>query len=195
MVITAEFFGMILLVASAAALGLSLVIDVGRVSAEQARLLMLERQIDKRKVALKDWTTRTGQLRADLVTLEARHTEFTGRRHKALTEMRAIEFNQNELVHEVGDGPTGFWTQLAVTPAFAKTERQDIIFSRQIWDYRNVAHVWAATGDQAGALLAATFPARSGVQPTQVLPLALAPDGTPVSPPAAPVSTANGAAR
>jgi len=181
MVITAEFFGMILLVASAAALGLSLVIDVGRVSAEQARLLMLERQIDKRALAVKDWTAKTAQLRSDLVTLEARHTEFTGRRHKALTEVRAIEMTRNELIHEVGDGPTGYWSQLTVTPAFAKAERQDIIFSRQIWEYRNVAHVWAATADQAAALLAATFPARSGVQAAPVVPLSMAPspDGLP----------------
>lgn len=177
MVITAEFFGMVLLVASAAALGLSLVIDVGRVSAERARLLVLQHQIDKRALAIKEWTAKTNQLRDGLVTLEAQHTEFTGRRHKALTEIRALEMNQNELVHEVGDGPTGFWSQLTVTPAFAKTERQDIIFSRQIWEYRNVAHVWAATADQAGALLAATFPTRSGVQPATVIPLSMAPDG------------------
>lgn len=194
MVVTAEFLGMILLVASAAALGLSLVIDVGRVSAERARLVVLERQLDKKRQTLKEWTAKAAQRQVDMTTLQARHTEFVGRRHKALTEIRAIEFAQNELVHELGDGDTGtcgYWAQLSVTPTFAKAEKPDIIFSRQIWDYRNVAHIWTTAADQASALLKSAFPSRSGVQPTQVAPLSLAPDGTPVLPsPDAPQGTA-----
>jgi len=178
MVITAEFLGMLLLVTSAAALGLSIVMDVGRVSAEKARESMAQRQHEKKKAALAEWKRKTEQKRTELTALQARHTEFTGRRHKALTEIKALEFTKVELVHELGDGDetNGFWAQLAVQENFANIDRRDVIFSRQIWEYRNVAHVFAPAPDQATALLRTAFTAKNGVLPGQIVPLAVAPD-------------------
>lgn len=177
MVITAEFLGMLLLVTSAAALGLSIVIDVGQISAERARQAMLQRQHDKKKTALAEWKRKTEQKQSDLTSLQARLTECTGRRQKALSEIKALEFSKVELVHELGDGDeaNGFWSQLTVQENFGTIDRRDVIFSRQIWDYRNVAHVWTPTAEQASALVRTTFTAKNGVLPTPVVPLALAP--------------------
>jgi len=178
MVITAEFLGMLLLVTSAAALGLSIVMDVGRVSAEKARESMAQRQHEKKKAALAEWKRKAEQKHTELTALQARHTEFTGRRHKALTEIKALEFTKVELVHELGDGDetNGFWAQLAVQDNFATIDRREVIFSRQIWEYRNVAHVFAPAPDQATALLRTAFTAKNGVLPTQMVPLSMAPD-------------------
>ncbi|MBP2311243.1 hypothetical protein [Azospirillum soli] len=178
MVISAEFLGLLLLVTSAAALGLSIVMDVGRVSAEKARETMMQRQHEKKKAALTEWKRKTEQTRGELTGLQARHTEFTGRRHKALTEIKALEFAKVELVHELGDSDetTGFWAQLNVQDNVATIERRDVIFSRQIWEYRNVAHVFAPAPDQATALLRTAFTAKNGVLPSQIVPLSMAPD-------------------
>ena len=179
MVITAEFLGMLLLVTSLAALGLSIVVDVGQVSTEKARESLLQRQHDKRRAALAEWRQKTERKRADLTALQARQTEYAARKHKAQTEIRALEFTKVELVHELGDeetGAAGFWAQLAVLPNFPEIDRREVIFSRQIWEYRNVAHVWAPTADLAQALLASAFAARNGVHPSMMVPLAMAPE-------------------
>jgi len=83
-----------------------------------------------------------------------------------------------ELVHELGDGDetNGFWALLAVQDNFANIDRRDVIFSRQIWEYRNVAHIFAPAPDQATALLRTAFTAKNGVLPTQMVPLSMAPD-------------------
>jgi len=177
MVMTAEFLGMLLLVTSAAALGLSIIMDVGQISAERARKSMLQRQHDKKKTALAEWKRKTDQKQTDLTALHARHTEYTGRRQKALAEIKALEFTKVELVHELGDGEetTGFWSQLAVQENLGTIDRRDVIFSRQIWDYRNVAHVWMPAPELASALVRTAFTAKNGVVPTPVIPLALAP--------------------
>jgi len=179
MVISAEFLGMLLLIASAAALGLSIVVDVGRVSAEKTREAMNQRQYDKKRAALAEWRQKTERKRVDLTTLQARLTEFNGRRQKALTELRALEFSKIELVHELGDQDSDgdiYWAQLAVGPNFNELDRKDIVFSRQIWEYRNVAHITAPSTEQAHATVRASFSQRNGVICSPVVPLALAPD-------------------
>ena len=176
----AEFFGLLVLVASAAALGLSIVIDVGRVSAERTRATVLQRQIDKRKAALKEWTAKTNARASELSGLQMRLTEATNRRQKLQAELKALECTKIEMVHELGecDGAAlGYFAPLAVSAESAGVERRDIIFSRQIWVYRNVAHIWAGSADHAAGLLRAAFTPRSGVQPTNLLPLSAAQDG------------------
>lgn len=181
MVISGEFLGMLLLITSAAALGLSIVIDVGRISAERARLTMLQRQLDKKRSALREWSAKADQKALELKAHHTRLLEFTSRKQKAQQEIKALEFARVELVHELGDpapGAMGFWAQLQVMPNFATVDRHEVVFSRQIWEYRNVAHVWAGASEQAQALLRIAFTSRCGVQATRILPLAFAPDGT-----------------
>jgi hypothetical protein len=178
MVITAEFLGMLLLVTSLAALGLSIVVDVGQVSTEKARESLLQRQHDKRRSALSEWRQKTERKRADLTALQARQTEFAARKHKTLNEIKALELTKVELVHEIGDEDdgAGFWSQLHVMPHFQEIDRREVVFARQIWDYRNVAHIWAPSQEHAQALLSTAFTARNGVQPSMMVPLALAPE-------------------
>ncbi|MBP2301345.1 hypothetical protein [Azospirillum picis] len=179
MVISAEFLGMLLLITSAAALGLSIVVDVGRVSAEKTREAMNQRLYDKKRNALAEWRQKTERKRADLTALQARLTEFTGRRQKAQTELRALELSKIELVHELGDPDSNgdvYWSQLGVGPNFNELDRKDIIFSRQIWEYRNVAHIIAPSADQAHGAVRASFGTRNGLICSPVVPLALAPD-------------------
>ena len=173
---TADFLGMLLLIASLAALGLSIVFDVGRLSAEKARESLLQHQHDKRRSAIAEWRQRTERKRAELTTLQARITELTARRHKTLSEIKALEFTRTEMVHELGEenGGACFWSRLIALPGLEAVDQQDIIFARQIWNYRNAAHVWAPSSDLAAGLLSATFPPRSGVRASMPVPLALA---------------------
>lgn len=176
----AEFLGLLLLVASAAALGLSIVFDVGRVSAERTRASVLQRQIEKRKTALREWTAKTASRGTELSALQARLTDFVNRRQKVQAELKTLEYTKIEMVHELGecDGAAlGYWSLLAVNPESTGIDRRDIIFSRQIWDYRNVAHTWAGSTDHAASLLRTAFTPRSGVLPSNLIPLAAAPTG------------------
>ena len=180
MIFNGEFLGLLLLVASAAALGLSIVFDVGRISAERTRASVLQRQIDKKKAALREWASKTTVRSAELAALQARLTDTVNRRKKLAGELKTLEYSKIEMVHELGecDGAAlGYWSLLAVSPDSAGVDRRDIVFSRQIWDYRNCAHIWAGSADHAAGLLRNAFTPRSGVMPTNLIPLESAPDG------------------
>ncbi|MBK3803628.1 hypothetical protein GAY33_31375 [Azospirillum brasilense] len=178
MVPSAEFLGMLLLVTSAAALGLSIVIDVGQITSEKARQTMMMRQHDRKKTALGEWTRKLEQRQEEMTAFQARYTECNGRRQKALSEIRALELTKVEFVHELGDGEeaSAFWVRLSVQDEFPAIERRDVIFARQIWSYPNVAHVWTYSVDQAAAMARVAFTVKNGVLPTMVVPLAQAPD-------------------
>lgn len=181
MTFSAEFVGLVLLLTSAAALGISMVVDIGKFSAERARLTMSQRAIEKKRAALTDWQVKSERKSVDLKEQQARLNELLTKRQKALAEVKSVQFSKVELIHELGesDGAMAFWTLLTTVQDLAKVERHEVLFSRQIWDYRNVAHVWAGSTEQASSLIKLSFTPRSGVQPTQMLPLAFAPDGTP----------------
>ncbi|MGQ9372019.1 hypothetical protein [Azospirillum sp. ST 5-10] len=176
MLFSVEFLGPIVLVASAAALGLSIVMDVGRLGAERARQMSLKLAVEKKRAAAREWTARANRHRADLDALRERYDASVVRRRRALGEIRSIEFGRIEMVHEIeGDQPAaGFWMLLTTSPDFADVAREDVIFSRQIWDFRNVAHVWAESADMAALLAGGAFQPRSGVYPTQPVPLTAA---------------------
>lgn len=179
MVLTAETLGVIFLLVSAAALGLSLVHDVGKLSAAKARTGLLQRQIDKKKSLLGDWRGRIDGVQKELKAQQARFTEFNGKKQRVQNAIRELELNKVEFVHEVGDpGESGnvFWSRLKPTDGFKSVPRQDIVFSRQIWDFRNVAHVYAAAPDRALVLLATAFGVASGILASEIVPLALAPE-------------------
>ncbi|WP_051341113.1 hypothetical protein [Azospirillum halopraeferens] len=165
-----EFLGLLLLVASAAALGLSIVVDIGRLGAERARMLALQHKVDRKRVALKEWRARSGRHGAELESYHTRAANGLARRRRALAEIRAVEFGRIEMVHEVESDGAGtlYRSLLALRPDFAETDRRNIVFARPIWDFRNVAHIRATSPEQAILLVRAAFPQRCGVQPTTV---------------------------
>lgn len=181
MVITTEFFGLALLVASAAGLGLSIVVDVGKYSAERARSAMLYRQIDRKRNTLAEWVSKAERKQVDLRQGQAALAELLGRKKALTIEMKAQQIAKVELVHEIGESDNSamsFYAPLTTAPNFAQIERQDIVFSRQIWQYRNVVHVWANSSEHALALISGAFAARTGIQSGAMLPLSFAPDGS-----------------
>lgn len=180
MVLTTESLGLIFLLVSAAALGFSLVHDVGRLSAAKTRTTLLQRQTDKKKALVADWRVKIDALNREMRAQQARFTEFNGRKQKLVTEIRELELNKVEFVHEMGepgDGATVFWSRLKPTKGFKTVPRQDVVFSRQIWDFRNVAHVYAPGPDRALVLLAVAFGVASGIMASEIMPLAMAPTG------------------
>lgn len=176
MLLSVEFLGPFLLVTSAAALGLSIIMDVGRLGAERARQLALQGAIDKKRAATREWAARTSKHRAAIDAMRDRHGECVARKRRALNELRTIEFGRIEMVHEIeGDQPiAGYWMLLVTRPEFAEVDRRDVVFSRQIWEFRNVAHIWAGSPETATLLARGAFSQRSGVLLTAPMPLTLA---------------------
>lgn len=181
MVITSEFFGLALLVTSAAGLGLSIVVDVGKYSAERARSVMLSRQIERKRQALSEWLAKTEKKQIELRQGQAALAELLGKKNALTLEIKGQQTTKVELIHEIGESDNSamsFYAQLATGPNFAQIERQDLVFSRQIWDYRNVVHVWANSSEHALSLINGAFSPRTGIQPGPMLPLSFAPDGS-----------------
>jgi hypothetical protein len=178
MVLTTESLGLIFLLVSAAALGMSLVHDVGKLSAAKARSGLLQRQTDKKKALANEWRGRIDGLNRDLRAQQARFTEFNGKKQKLQTDMRELDQKKVEFVHELGElgeGTAIYWSRLRPSDAFKTVPRQDVVFSRQIWDYRNVAHISAFGPDRALVSLAGVFGVAGGVRASELVPLALAP--------------------
>lgn len=181
MVITFESLGVIFLLVSAAALGLSLVHDVGRLSTEKARTALLQREIDKKNALIKEWLGKIDGYNREMRTQQARFTEFNGRKQRVAADIAEVEMSKIEMVHEMGEAmglsTTTFWARLRPGPGFKTVARQDIIFSRQIWGFRNVAHVEASSPERAVFFLQAALGIRSGLINSAVMPLSLAPKG------------------
>lgn len=181
MVITAESLGVIFLLVSAGALGLSLVHDVGRLSTEKARTAMLQREIDKKSGLIKEWLGKIEGYNREMRTQQARFTEYNGRKQRVTTEMAEVESSKIEMVHEMGESvgltTSTFWARLRPGPGFKTAARQDVIFSRQIWGFRNVAHIEASSPERAIFFMQAALGIRSGVIGSAIVPLSLAPKG------------------
>jgi hypothetical protein len=100
-------------------------------------------------------------------------------RDKAIADESALirrlqrgRLDRLELVHELGRPEFGmglYRTELAPNSALAVLPPKDVVFSRQIWAYRNVADAWAESEGAAAFLLEAAFPNRGGVTVTRIL--------------------------
>jgi hypothetical protein len=185
MVISAEFFGLVLLVTSAAALGLSIVVDVGKYTAEKTKTARIARQIERKRQSLADWSSKAEKKLTELRQDQAALAELLGRKNALVIEIKGQQIAKVELVHEIGEtdnAAMSFYAQLATVGNFAQIDRHDIVFSRQIWDYKNVVHVWANSTEHALALVNGAFGPRTGLQATPLLPLSFVGDGTPRNP-------------
>lgn len=175
MFVGAEFLSLFLLVSSTAALGLSIVFDVGRVSAARTHATAVQRQIEQRKVALGRTKAQIAIRKTELAALQVRANEAVARRQRLQGEQKTLEFEKIEILHELGEcdaAALGFTAALVVDTNRPESDRHDTVFSRQIWDFRNTALIWAGSRFHAVDLLYRTFTQASCVVALNLVPLA-----------------------
>lgn len=173
MTFTADVLALLLLIASAAALGLSFVIDAGRVSREKTRESRMSRQFERQGKQLGNGRQEVHAMQSEIAEHQARLTEFIGRRQRLLVDIRVLTQSRIELIHEINDGDfPPLVARLRPLTAIATLPRRELIFSRQIWDYQNSAHIYADSPEKANVLLRLAFNERHAIETTRPVPLA-----------------------
>ncbi|WP_431855862.1 hypothetical protein [Azospirillum sp.] len=148
------------------ALGGMVVMEVSRLGLLSARRALVQKRIEALRSETERARERAGQIDAAIERGQAQLAHFAAEVQRLASLLRTVEADRVELVHDLGapDGrPAPFRCVLRTVPDFARLDQRHVVFSRDIWQRKNVAHVWADTPEQAHAQLLRAFPARSGV--------------------------------
>lgn len=163
-----DVFALAVLALGLGALGLSVVYEGTRITAMTGRAALAKRRIQTRADELKELNARIEDTnsRADLQQAGLdRLVRERGRLTGLITSVKAAKVT---LIHELGE-PDGaavlFECDLRTAPDFARLDQRRMMFAREIWDRRNVAHVWADGPDAAMAAVQRAFTLRSGLLP------------------------------
>ena len=148
------------------ALVLAIAYEATRITAMSGRSALVRRKLQSRTEALKALTGQVAdtESRADLQ--QATLDRLVLERGRLTSLIASVKASKVALVHELGDPESSallFECDLRTTPDFARIEARRLLFAREIWGCRNVAHVWADTPDEATAAVGRAFNARSGL--------------------------------
>lgn len=164
-----EVFSTVLVVLSAAALGLSVVVESLRMASVARQRYILGREKDSRAANLNRLRQRLGDLQREARERQAAIDTAVSDRQKVLALTQTLLAERIEMVHELGEPDPGsglFLSPLQVR-ADARRGNQKLPFARDIWQHNNMAHIWAANPDAAFAAAARAFDSRKGVEPAR----------------------------
>ncbi|MCW2246038.1 TolA-binding protein [Azospirillum fermentarium] len=179
-----EVFSTVLVVLSAAALGLSVVVESLRMASVARQRYILSREKDSRAANLTRLRQRLDSLQRDARERQAAIDTAVADRQKVLALTQTLLSERIEMVHELGEPDAGaglFLSPLQVR-ADARRGNQALPFSRDIWQHNNMAHIWAANADAAFATVSRAFDVRKGIEPArprraEAMPAPPSPDG------------------
>ncbi|WP_448188615.1 hypothetical protein [Azospirillum sp. sgz301742] len=161
-------FAILLVLLGLGALGGMVVMEVSRLGVLSARRAMAHKRTESMRAETELARTRASQIEETLERGKAQLATLAAECQRLASVTRTVEADRVELVHELGtpDGaPAPYRCVLRTIPDFARIDPRNVIFAREIWQRKNVAHVWAETPEVAHALLQRAFPNRSGVLP------------------------------
>lgn len=159
---------LVMVLLGAGALLVMVVTEVSRLGVVAARRALARSRIDTLRNELDQARAQTAETEAAIEEGQARLGMLVAERERLAGLTRSVQADRVELVHEIGmpdGGPAPFRCLLRTAPDFARIDPRHVVFAREIWQRRNVAHIWADTPEAAYALLQRSFPARSGVLP------------------------------
>ncbi|WP_109120317.1 hypothetical protein [Azospirillum sp. TSO22-1] len=159
-------FAVLLVLLGIGALGGMVVMEVSRLGLLSARRALVQKRIEALRSETERARERAAQLDAAIERGQAQLAHLAAEVQRLASLLRTVEADRVELVHDLGapDGRTApFRCVLRTVPDFARLDQRHVVFSRDIWQRKNVAHVWADAPELAHALLLRAFPARSGV--------------------------------
>ena len=161
-------FAVLLVLLGTGALGGMVVMEVSRLGMLSARRALAHKRTEAMRAEAELARSRTTQLETAIERGQAQLVTLAAECQRLASITRTVEADQVELVHELGapDGmPAQYRCVLRTVPDFARIDPRHVVFTREIWARKNVAHVWAETPELAHALLQRAFPGRSGVLP------------------------------
>lgn len=165
---TNALFAVLLVLLGVGGLGGMVVMGVSRLGVLAARRALVQNRIGTLHAATQRAQTRTAELETTIERGQARLAHLAAEAQRLASLTRTVEGERVEMVHDLGtpDGlPAPFRCVLRTVPDFARIDPRHVVFSRDVWQRKNVAHLWADSADQAQAMLLRAFPARSGVLP------------------------------
>ncbi len=179
----AETFATVLLVLSAGALGVTILIEGSRLSVANGRRQVLKGRIARREKELQALAEKAAALEEKAGKEIERFNALNAEKARIMAVIKSMQADRIEMVHEFGDptrGISGFVCPLTTSQSFNRIEQRHVMFAREIWRHRNIAVVWADTTDQAVAVVNRAFAERSGILPGR---LSVRDAGKPEKPP------------
>ncbi|HEY0838064.1 MAG TPA: hypothetical protein VGE72_29400 [Azospirillum sp.] len=171
MIPTLDIFALALIILSAAALGLIIVVEASRISVLTGRQSLLRKRLADHRKELSLLRDRVDEVEEAVRRRHDQRSELDAQRARVASLAASIQADKIEMVHDLGGPEPGrvlFQCVLRTAPDFGRVEQRHVIFARDIWQRKNVAHVWAESPDAAHAALQRAFHPRSGVLPTRI---------------------------
>ncbi|MCW2236560.1 hypothetical protein [Azospirillum canadense] len=163
-----DVFALSVLALGLGALGLSVVYEGTRITAASGRTALTRRRIQAKADELKELNARIEDTKSRTDLQQATLDRLIADRARLTGMIRSLKASKVEMIHELGelDGPALlFECDLRTAPDFNRLDQRRMVFAREIWDRRNIAHVWADTPDAAMAAVQRAFNLRSGLLP------------------------------
>lgn len=178
-----EVFSTVLVVLSAAALGLSVLVESLRMASIARQRYILAREKESRAANLGRLRQRLSDLNREAQVRQAAIDTAAADRQRVLALAQTIQAERIEMIHELGE--PGASTALYVSPLQVRTDarrgNQALPFARDIWQHNNTAHVWADNHDSAFSMASRAFDSRKGIEAARPRRAETPPAGQPSS--------------
>lgn len=168
-----ELFALGLVVVCATGLGFTIVVESVKLLAISGRATQIGSKVESRKAALEELRRQLAAAEEAETRRQAELSRLANDRARVEGLIKSFQADKLEMVHELGqpDGTNAlFICELKTTPDFNRIDSRRLIFAREIWQHRNVAHVWAESADAALGHVQRAFHGRSGVVAGRIQP-------------------------
>lgn len=168
-----ELFALGLVVVCVTGLGFTIVVESVKLLAVAGRAKQIGGKVESRKAALEELHRRLAAAEDGESRRQTELARLANDRARVEGLIKSFQADKLEMVHEIGhpDGTNAlFVCELKTTPDFNRIDSRRLIFAREIWQHRNVAHVWADSQDAALGQVQRAFHGRAGVVPGRIAP-------------------------
>lgn len=167
-----DVFALGLVVVCATGLGFTIVVESVKLLAVSGRASQIGGKVESRKAALEELRRQLGVAEDGETRRQTELARLANDRARVEGLIKSFQADKLEMVHELGqpDGGNALYIcELKTTPDFNRLDSRRLIFAREIWQHRNVAHVWAESADAALGHVQRAFHGRAGVVPGRIL--------------------------
>lgn len=189
---SAEMLSYGLLLLCCAGLGITIVAEAAKLMFAGAAIAKVNVRLSARTVTLESLRRRVETRISETRRGQAELDQLNAERARIGIQIKMLLDQKIEIIHEIGtpDGSVRlFACDLRPVSNFSQAAPRQIVFSRDIWRYRNVAHIWAEDLDSARTLAERAFMNRTSIKIDRVVPMASPPGASVIAAAAGGAST------